>query len=513
MHTRKAKRSTARDLVRVLFRHKRQMLWFFATTMGLVIVGLIVMPRTYMSEARLFVRMGKESVGLDPTAAMGQTVPVEPSRENEINSELDILRSRVLMQDVVEKLGSDVILRSTADGKRTWAQTLLLPISTVISFATESGEGSPEERAIRKLEKSITCSTARKSNVIVVKCKARDPRLAQTIADTFVNSYLLRHAKANRTSGSHDFFVQQSTILQDQLDKANEELRAAKNKVGLLSIDGQRENIQQQINTLESRMLENNRNRAASHAKIKALNETLAKIPAQLTAEEVSGLPNVAGDSMRNELYKLQMEENSAASRHTDEHPGLKAIRRQVDEMKTILAEQEARRSQTTKKLNPVYQDAQKDLLLTEAQLASEDAEAKSLETQMADIRTRLTEMNDTQERVNELVRKTELIEASYRQYAQNREQARIDEALESDRISNVNVVQPPSFVAKPVSPKKGLTLACGLILATLGSLTLAFASEHFDRSVKTAEEVERELGVPVLLSVPRHLRNEFQLN
>ena len=76
--------------------------------------------------------------------------------------------------------------------------------------------------------------------MIVVKVKARDPRLAQTIADTFINSYLQRHAKANRTSGSHHFFVQQSTILQDQLDKANEELRAAKNKIGLLSIDGQR---------------------------------------------------------------------------------------------------------------------------------------------------------------------------------------------------------------------------------------------------------------------------------
>ena len=301
--------------------------------------------------------------------------------------------------------------------------------------------------------------------------------------------------------------------MQDQLDKANEELRAAKNKIGLLSIDGQRENIQQQINTLESRILEINRSRAASTAKIKALNETLAKIPAQLTSEETSGLPNVAGDSMRNELYKLQMQENSAASRHTDDHPGLKAIRRQVDEMKSILAEQEARRSQTTKKLNPVYQDAQKDLLLTEAQLASDNAEAASLETQMADIRTRLTDMNDTQEHVNELVRKTELIEASYRQYVQNREQARIDEALESDRISNVNVVQPPTFVEKPVSPKMGLALACGLVLATLGALTLAFASEHFDRSVKTAEEVERELGVPVLLSVPRHLRNEFQIN
>ncbi|HEY4312730.1 MAG TPA: hypothetical protein VGN12_24990 [Pirellulales bacterium] len=513
MQTRSAKRSTARDLVRVLFRHKRQMLWFFTATMGLVIAALVVMPRTYMSEARLFVRMGKESVGLDPTAAMGQTVSVEPSRESEINSELDILRSRVLLQDVVAKLGSDTILRTTADGKKTWFATFTTPLTATIAFITQSNEGTPEEQAIRKLEKSITCTSARKSNVIAVKCKARDPRLAQTIADTFVAAYTSRHAKANRTSGSHDFFVEQSTLLKDQLDKANEELRSAKNKIGLLSIDGQRESIQQQVNAIETRMLENNRARATSTAKIKALKEKLTAIPEQLTSEETTGLPNVAGDSMRNELYKLQIEENSAASRHTDDHPGLQAIRRQVTEMKSILAEQEARRSQSTKKLNPVYQDGQKDLLISEAQLAGEEAEAKSLDTQMADIRGRLTELNDTQERVNELVRHTEMLETSYRQYAQNREQARIDEALESDRISNVNVVQPPTFVAKPVSPKKGLALACGLLLATLGSLTLAFATEHFDRSVKTPEEVERELGVPVLLSVPRHLRNEFQLN
>ncbi len=417
MHSRNAKRSTARDLVRVLFRHKRQMLWFFTGTMGLVIAALVVMPRSYMSESRLFVRMGKESVGLDPTATTSQTVPVEPSRENEINSELDILRSRVLLQDVVAKLGSDTILRSTADGKQTWTGMLTAPLMSVVSFVTQSGEGSPEEQAIRKLEKSITCTSARKSNVIVVKCKARDPRLAQTIADTFVNAYLLRHAKANRTSGSHEFFVQQSTLLKDQLEKANEELRAAKNKIGLLSIDGQRENIQAQVNTLETRILENNRTRAASTAKIAALKETLAKIPAQLTSEETSGLPNVAGDSMRNELYKLQMQENSEASRHTDDHPGLQAVRRQVTEMKSILSEQEARRSQTTKKLNPVYQDAQRDLLLTEASLAAEEAEAKSLETQIAGIRDRSNELNDTQERVNELVRRTELLETSYRQY------------------------------------------------------------------------------------------------
>ena len=66
----------------------------------------------------------------------------------------------MLLQDVVEKLGSDAILRSTADGKRTWTQTLMLPLNTVVSLVTQSAEGTPEERAVRKLEKAITCTSA-----------------------------------------------------------------------------------------------------------------------------------------------------------------------------------------------------------------------------------------------------------------------------------------------------------------------------------------------------------------
>lgn len=504
MATRIVRRSTARDFCRVLFRRQRLMLWFFVATMALVTLVLVIMPRTYMSESRLFVRLGKESVGLDPTVTTSQTVPMENSRESEINSELEILRSRVLREDVVKKIGADVVLRETPNGESTWFSTLMTPISATINLLSQSGSLSPDERAVSKLEKTLTCTSPKKSNVIIVKCKARDPRLAQQIVDTFVDAYLLRHAKANRTVGSHEFFVEQSDKLHEELAKTNEELRAAKNKIGLLSIDGQRENIQTQINGLEGAKLENTRALAASTAKVNSLKATLAGLPKELEAEQVSGLPNVAGDAMRNELYKLQIDEKEASSRLTADHPRVQALRRQVAETEAILDKQDPRRSQTTRKLNPVYQETQRDLLVAEALQASEQAEAKSLETQLAAVHTKLKDLNDSQERINTLVRRTELLEASYREYANNREQARIDDALEADKISNVNVVQTASFVAKPTSPRVGLTLAGGLVLGVLGAVMLAFAVEHFDRSVKTPEEVERELGLPVLLSVPR---------
>ena len=51
-------------------------------------------PEIYRSDAKLMVRIGRESVTLDPTATTGQVIAVGPSRESEINSEMEILKSR-----------------------------------------------------------------------------------------------------------------------------------------------------------------------------------------------------------------------------------------------------------------------------------------------------------------------------------------------------------------------------------------------------------------------------------
>ena len=92
-------------------------------------------------------------------------------------------------------------------------------------------------------------------------------------------------------------------------------------------------------------------------------------------------------------------------------------------------------------------------------------------------------------------------------------EQARIDQELATGRISNVNVVQPATLVAKPSNPRVPLILLAGLLLASVGGVCVAFAAEFLDPSLKTSEQVESELGIPVLFSVPRGAGHELLHN
>src|SRR5690349_24875805 len=110
MATQTQRSFTPRDVARVLFRHLRGMVAFFVTVVILTLVAIAFYPRSYTSEAKLFIRVGRESVALDPTATTGQTIMLQKTQVDEVNSALQVLASREVYQRVVDRIGAERIL-------------------------------------------------------------------------------------------------------------------------------------------------------------------------------------------------------------------------------------------------------------------------------------------------------------------------------------------------------------------------------------------------------------------
>ena len=104
--------SSFRSALQVPLRHKRRFLTVFLAVVGTTILVTLLMPRTYRSEGELLLRLGRENMALDPTATLGSTpiLSIQQSRENEINSVIEIVRSRVLIEKVVDALSPARIL-------------------------------------------------------------------------------------------------------------------------------------------------------------------------------------------------------------------------------------------------------------------------------------------------------------------------------------------------------------------------------------------------------------------
>ena len=90
-----------RDVLRVVFRHQRRAVAAFCVTVGLAVCVAQLSPTKYVSDAKLFIRIGRACVSLDPTATVGKIVSMSESREREINSTVEILKSRELLEEIL----------------------------------------------------------------------------------------------------------------------------------------------------------------------------------------------------------------------------------------------------------------------------------------------------------------------------------------------------------------------------------------------------------------------------
>jgi uncharacterized protein involved in exopolysaccharide biosynthesis len=101
------------------------------------------------------------------------------------------------------------------------------------------------------------------------------------------------------------------------------------------------------------------------------------------------------------------------------------------------------------------------------------------------------------------MVRAAKADEDNYLLYLHKQEEARISDALDRQRISNV-VIAEPAVVPLFPQPRWLLALLLGALVAALSSVVLAFAVDYWDPSLRTPEEVESLLGSPVVAAIPR---------
>lgn len=496
------------EIAGAFWRYRWRVAIFVVLVSMATLAAVVFMPREFASESKLFVRVGRESVGLDPTATTGQTMPIQSNREVEVQSVLQLLQSQGLLEEVIDQIGAQELL---VDPDPNWMSALGSNLSRLKGQLKTAllGEGdlSPEqiqrEEALELLKDKVGMSVAEDSTVITVSARARSPELAQQITSTLVDAYLQEHARIHRTAGSEAFFVEQTERIGAELDETLAELRDLKNEHALVSIEGQLELIETQQADIEQEQLRTARMLAESQSTYEALSDALGDHEALVLAEQEQR-PSEASDTMRHKLFDLEMKEQEFQSKYTKDHPLMQALSLQVNEARRIHEGVEEFREEPTYAINPTRQKLELDLVASKSRLVSLKAVDESLDLQEKELLAKLHAVNEHSLRIARLEREAQRLNESYDAYAVNLEQARIDGALQRQHITNVNIAQTATLSHRPASPHGIILLALGAVVAVGGSFGLVFGSERVNRRLRSAEEIEADLSIPVLMTLPR---------
>lgn len=484
-HEPSRQKNATRVIASALFRRKG--LIFGAVTLCLLAAAgaSYLLPPVYKSSATLLLRLGRESVSMDPSmrADINPVLSLGQARDAEMKTEMEILRSEDLVTAVVRVLGPERIL----DGppKPGMSEREILGAATK-EFLKRLHVGAPVD-----------------GNTLLVTYEARDPEFARYALSTFLDHYLDRHVEVYRSDTSFSFFAQQAEALQSEVQELERRLSDYKRRTNTADLEGERGLLMERIKNAREKLDEVENGLEASAAKAGFLKKTLADLPREVVTGRVEGISNSASEAMRAKLFELRVRYQEMKSKYYDDSQPMLSLKREIEEAERLIAKEEPYHAQKSYGINAVSEAIRGQLLAERAQEKALSVQKAGLTAQIAAMEEQLRGIIEAERKFLSMERERKIKEENYHKYAQLAEQARIDSALAEKRISNLSVIQTPILPLKPSKPKTMFNFALSLFVGLFTGLTLAMLMELMDQRLSRPEDLVA-LGVPALAALPR---------
>jgi len=152
---------------------------------------------------------------------------------------------------------------------------------------------------------------------------------------------------------------------------------------------------------------------------------------------------------------------------------------------------------------------------LSRARLDQAGAKARrdTLSGQLQQYDASLKKLESNTAKHDDLQREKKEAEDNYQLYAKKREEARIADELDRQKITNVSIAEAATVSQLPSSPNRPVNLVLGIALAGFLSLGSVFSAEMLSDAIHTPRQLEALTGATVLATVPENSRRVLLRN
>ncbi|MFH1479989.1 MAG: GumC family protein [Pseudomonadota bacterium] len=404
------------------------------------------------------------------------------------NTHFKLITSRPVLERVITELKLDQIDSQEGIEVSAWRELLSqFKENLRLLLGREEKILSPEEKLTQfteTLRKKVDIEQVRDTRLLRLNLEDHDPVMAMKIANSLAKSYIEFNID-NRLKSSKNtlsWMTDQLYQMKKKLEDSEEGFLAYKEREKLFSVVGKQQVISQKIQEFNDAYIKARNRRLELDAKLAELRRSLQSKGDILHARSLINNPLL--DSLYTQLLDSEVELTRLSKVYKQMHPKLIQIQTKIDNTEQKFKEEIKKELENLVSERTVLLARENVLQKTLA-----DFEDDGLQTNRKELQYTILDRN---------------VQTNQKLYDTLLSRVQESNIMGNVDISNIRVAEAAVLPPGPIKPKKRLNAVLSVIFGLMTGLGLAFLLEYIDRSLRTEEDIQRYLGLPVLSVIPK---------
>ena len=471
------------DYYRILIKHK----WIIISSLISIVVMTLFFSfmeePTYKSSATLVI--DKEL----NTASLGEQYSYDSyaSQSLTFNTHFKLISSNTILEQVIKHLELD----QPQNNEKITPGLLTGFISTIkenirLIFGIEKKKPGPLEKMtglIKSLKNKIDIEEVRDTRLLRVNVCDHDPDIAKNLANSIAMAYIKFNIE-NRLKFSQNtmsWMTGQFYEMKKKLEDSEMAFLNYKEREHIFSIEGKQKVIMQKIEEFNDAYIKIRNKRLETDARLEQLKQIVSSKKNILQARSL--VANTLIDNLYAQLLDKEVEMTGLNKVFKSKHPKFIQTRSTINKIRKKIQEEIAKEIENIKADSLLLSTRENVLQKTIAEF-----ETDALDTNRKELQYAILSRN---------------VQTHRKLYDTLLAKIKECNVMEEMDVSNIRITEPAVTTFVPVKPNKKRNFILSIILGLMTGVGIAFFMEYMDRSIRTEDDVQRYLGLPVLSVIP----------
>ncbi|HEX5357786.1 MAG TPA: hypothetical protein VFW93_16400 [Aquabacterium sp.] len=499
-----------RDLIRLFYIFRSEFKLAMITTVVLAVLGAFMLPHKYVSDARLLVKPGRENMTVPIDASDRQTVYPQSTTRDPIVDEEKMLTGRPVLLEVARLYLNELSAEAPKPGVMGSIKAAVRKVRKAISQGVSQGLAalglvelqSDEEIMAAQLASHFQVSHGPGSNVMDLSFTWNEPMQAQRVLQTWIRVYTDQRTAVLGRKGLVLFYEGKVREVDQQIDSAKSLLRSRLEQINGTSAQERLDMLTKRLNDLRTRLAEINAERSALQNGISFAAGRARALPKESVSERDLS-QSASWLALSAQLAELKRQRADALRVFKDTAPTIKALNDSIAQLEAQLKDEDRVVQRSEKRTpNELNASMERNQLEKSVRLQELNTLYAAFDKEVADLEAARRKVMEREPELGRLEQLLSVAEKSRGLYLDSLEKARIDQALDDQRINNIAQIQEATFNPTRSSPNSMLLLFMALPAGAMVGLMVVYLYSLFDQRIHDGGRFEARFGVPLWSTV-----------